>query len=779
MSSTPSDVGAGIALPWRRPPEGVATAPRVRVGAAIVHLAVLSAIAIAQPLFDLLGKNADFFAARGSTRWDIVTFSLGVVLAPALAAAVLVGAARAIGPRVARAMVAALVAILLALVAIHALKEIGGLPSDVMAGLAVALGAGGAVLYLRLEALRSTLTFLAPVPAVVLALFLFGSPVHKLVLESDAGARGAAVASRTPVVMVVFDEFSYTALLDTAGRIDATRYPNFAALARNADVFSNATAPGDITTQATPALLTGREFRRNALPIVADYPRNLFTLLGRSYRMRVSEEATDLCPRRLCHQARGGSYQKRIGSLLSDTGLVFLHVIAPPKAERNLTPVNETLGGFEGDEDRANALEEGDSSAAEEGQPDTQPAGPAPAPTGSTSTTSNSTPGSEADTSSDATTRNAPSNPRERRNGPKQILHELGGGRPARFERWLATVDGSPQPTLYFKHVLLPHVPLQYLPSGRRYRLRPNEEVPGIVSPPGFGNRWLVNQAYQRYLLQVGFVDRLVGDLIARLKREGLYDRSMIVLTADNGESYGHKSLNRHVAQPRNFWEVASTPLIIKRPFQERGRYVRRHVRTMDIVPTIAGVLGIHTPWQMQGHSVYRRGGIPSRMSIETRKGTTLSLPLREYERRVAASVRYKVHLFGEHSKGPGIFGIGSEQRLVGRPVAQLHATRARGLRASLNLRGDLKKVNFASDYVPVHISGKLSGARARSGLHIAVAINGRVVATGWSFRLQGDSNLYFSSMVPETALRAGANDVDVYLIDNAVAGTLERLGGT
>src|SRR3954471_21788077 len=38
----------------------------------------------AQPLFDLLGKNAEFFAVRGSTPGDIVLFALVVTFGPAL-----------------------------------------------------------------------------------------------------------------------------------------------------------------------------------------------------------------------------------------------------------------------------------------------------------------------------------------------------------------------------------------------------------------------------------------------------------------------------------------------------------------------------------------------------------------------------------------------------------------------------------------------------------------------------------------------------------------------
>ena len=36
------------------------------------HLAVLWAFALAQPLFNLLGKNPEFFAARGAPPFDVI-----------------------------------------------------------------------------------------------------------------------------------------------------------------------------------------------------------------------------------------------------------------------------------------------------------------------------------------------------------------------------------------------------------------------------------------------------------------------------------------------------------------------------------------------------------------------------------------------------------------------------------------------------------------------------------------------------------------------------------
>ena len=67
------------------PPEARSAAARLGKRCwAFAHLAVLCAFALAQPLFDLLKDNPEFFAARGSTGFDIISFSVLLVLVPPL-----------------------------------------------------------------------------------------------------------------------------------------------------------------------------------------------------------------------------------------------------------------------------------------------------------------------------------------------------------------------------------------------------------------------------------------------------------------------------------------------------------------------------------------------------------------------------------------------------------------------------------------------------------------------------------------------------------------------
>ena len=110
------------------------------LGRRALELAALCAFAFAQPLFDLLGRNPEFFAARGAPPADIVLFAVGVVLLPI---AILVGIealAGLAGPRAQNAVHGVLVALLGALVAIQVIKRIGALPAWLELALALAAG---------------------------------------------------------------------------------------------------------------------------------------------------------------------------------------------------------------------------------------------------------------------------------------------------------------------------------------------------------------------------------------------------------------------------------------------------------------------------------------------------------------------------------------------------------------------------------------------------------------------------------------------------------------
>ena len=98
----------------------------------------------------------------------------------------------------------------------------------------------------------------------------------------------------------------------------------------------------------------------------------------------------------------------------------------------------------------------------------------------------------------------------------------------------------------------------------------------------------------------IRFTDEYIGKLLNYLKGSGIYDDTLIVFTADHGEYLGeHGKYFVHGGPP---WEsVIKVPLLIKLPYQKKGRIVTSMVSTMGIAPTILSFLNFPVPSTMEG----------------------------------------------------------------------------------------------------------------------------------------------------------------------------------
>ena len=144
----------------------------------------------------------------------------------------------------------------------------------------------------------------------------------------------------------------------------------------------------------------------------------------------------------------------------------------------------------------------------------------------------------------------------------------LNGGRAVRFQEWIDDIVPGRRPALNFKHTLMPHVPWQYLPSGRRTRKAPNDVIPGL-SNQSFEDTGQLNVLLQRHFLQTGFADLELQHLWKHLKDDGLWDDSLIVVAADHGVAFPHARERRRLGR-ENAAEIAPVPLFIKAPGQKK-----------------------------------------------------------------------------------------------------------------------------------------------------------------------------------------------------------------
>ena len=265
-------------------------------------------------------------------------------------------------------------------------------------------------------------------------------------------------------------------------QINAFRYPNFAALARDSHWFRKTSTVAERSARALPAILTGRYTKDIAPPTAANYPENLFTWLAGNYELNSFENMTSLCPEELCREPIGRSFSERMRMTLSDLAFVYLHVILPADLAQTLPSVTATMRDFGAAKPSAKAASPGGSRL---------------------------------------------------RLGFSQFLN------------WIRPADG---PVLYFMHTFVPHAPWTYLPSGKQYG--PPRFPHGISQKGTWGSdQWETVQGFQRHLLQTRYADRLLGTLLGRLREVDLYDRSLIIVTADHGLSFWPNESHRIVGE--------------------------------------------------------------------------------------------------------------------------------------------------------------------------------------------------------------------------------------
>ena len=94
-------------------------------------------------------------------------------------------------------------------------------------------------------------------------------------------------------------------------------------------------------------------------------------------------------------------------------------------------------------------------------------------------------------------------------------------------------------------------------PSGHRTRTGGGDPLRGMDTVPGFYDEFVSRHNEQRFLLQLGFTDRLLGRLFARLKQQGMFDKTLIAITADHGLDWHVGVPTRRSVDARNVAEIA------------------------------------------------------------------------------------------------------------------------------------------------------------------------------------------------------------------------------
>ena len=696
------------------------------------HLYGLWTFAVAQPILDLIGREPDFIAAHRLFGLQLLVLALGLALfAPTVLAAPLLFARfrESRFGRVWTGCFSALFAAAFLLQLVDWMPETAAVLAACGGGIGLAVCLNRYRPFSHLIALTAAATLIAPI------IFLAQPPIRGMLTTSSGAdfgpnasmAQAPELQTDLPVVLIVFDELPTSSLQRPDGSLNEHRFPAFATLAKEANWYPGAVTTAMETARAIPALVTGRLPVPDSLALYRDHPSNLFTWLATKggYRVVASETASLLCPPSICSDQEQPGFREGLTSAADDLGIVYGHLLLPESLTAALPDVTHTLSGF-----------------------------------------------------------------RDRGRPGDDVMNDLGG--PGRglhhnaprivgdyLERIEPHTEGAP--TFHYLHLNLPHVPWKYLPSGLEYT-----PVGSAVMPPGYNefvpdHPDLLAQGWGRHLLQVGYADRVLGQIIARLKSTDMYQRAMIVVTADHGRSFRPGERGRVVLEP-TVEDILEVPLFVKHPGQREGAVLEHRVRTIDIVPTIAAALGAEPPWEVDGIHLDDQETRPVTVCCYASGSAVRSFEIDDTRRQ---ETRDRLHaLFGDGAAPPdaafhpfdGVFAAGPRPDLLGRAATDLTASANREgsssvRQATLYGAGAYDNVRPETGFVPSLISGRIE-PRIADGTPIAVSVDGIIRATTSTFT-DRDASL-FSALVNERWLPEGGHRIGAYTIETPRSAGLE-----
>lgn len=163
----------------------------------------------------------------------------------------------------------------------------------------------------------------------------------------------------------------------------------------------------------------------------------------------------------------------------------------------------------------------------------------------------------------------------------------------ASVEEWMGSKP--PQPFFLFVHYMDPHDPYFEIPYNGRGIARVTNPNPPAES---------ADEMRTLYAENVRYHDKYLKQFFDRLKAQGLYDNSIIAITADHGEEFHEHGGWWHGTTL--YEEALHIPLMFKRAKESEPGHLRTDLaRSLDIGPTLLAAAGVATPASFQGIDLF------------------------------------------------------------------------------------------------------------------------------------------------------------------------------
>jgi arylsulfatase A-like enzyme len=177
---------------------------------------------------------------------------------------------------------------------------------------------------------------------------------------------------------------------------------------------------------------------------------------------------------------------------------------------------------------------------------------------------------------------------------------------------WLIKKKG--QKFFLFLHTYETHHPYTPRPEylemfDKNYKGQLPQDISGEILTDINEGRLKITEADKQHIInaydaEIYSMDKAFKALVDFLKKNGLYDKTIIIFTSDHGEEFGeHGMMGWH--SHTLYDELLKVPLIIKFPDSAyASSTVEAQVRSIDILPTVLDVLGIAAPEGIEGVSL-------------------------------------------------------------------------------------------------------------------------------------------------------------------------------
>ena len=177
------------------------------------------------------------------------------------------------------------------------------------------------------------------------------------------------------------------------------------------------------------------------------------------------------------------------------------------------------------------------------------------------------------------------------------------------------------QPRFVWAHIMPPHDPY-FPPLPYRGRFLSSSKLTHRDDFLGLRNdsrqRGVsVAELHGRYDENIAYADHVVGDFLDWLDQTGRLDRSIVIVSADHGESFEHGWL-LHTG-PYLYNSLIRIPLLIHVPGQKEGWRIPQAAEQIDLLPTILDLVGGQVPHGGEGTSLkplLEGGQVPQRLVI-------------------------------------------------------------------------------------------------------------------------------------------------------------------